>query len=319
MVFRNSLSFALIISFLLLNLSCQTARRRSEREMPGTQVQEQTDQEIIEQPIEELSPSKTPTFLGKEAPRIGLILGPGGMKSYAHIGVLQAFEKAGVPVEVVAGLEWGALAAALYSLQGKANDVDWKMFKLRSDDLPGSGIFSTEGDPGSVSDMTKYLDTVFGDEKMSRAKIPFACPAQTLKRKAVHVQSRGPFGGILRRCIPYPPYFKPSGSWVAVPQALPEIAKYLRGRGANLIIYVDVLSRGRMISDKKKISRYRSMLLWLQVKSLLDKAKPQVNEVITVNTREFSMTDFKNRRNLKKLGLQAGKSALERLTEKYGL
>src|SRR5690606_16644199 len=49
------------------------------------------------------------------APVVGIALGGGGLRGYAHMGVLQAFEESGINVEVVAGTSVGAIIGAAYS------------------------------------------------------------------------------------------------------------------------------------------------------------------------------------------------------------
>lgn len=47
-------------------------------------------------------------------PKIGLALGSGGAKGFAHVGVLKVLEEANIPIDYIAGSSMGALAAALY-------------------------------------------------------------------------------------------------------------------------------------------------------------------------------------------------------------
>lgn len=49
------------------------------------------------------------------APVVGLALGGGGLRDYAHIGVLQALEEAGIEVGVIAGTSAGSIIGAAYS------------------------------------------------------------------------------------------------------------------------------------------------------------------------------------------------------------
>ena len=48
-------------------------------------------------------------------PRIGLVLGGGGARGAAHIGVLEVLEKLRVPVDCVAGTSMGALVSGAYA------------------------------------------------------------------------------------------------------------------------------------------------------------------------------------------------------------
>jgi NTE family protein len=57
-------------------------------------------------------------------PRVGLALGGGSARGLAHIGVLQVFEEAGVPVDLVAGTSMGAIVGALYASGRSASEVE---------------------------------------------------------------------------------------------------------------------------------------------------------------------------------------------------
>lgn len=54
-----------------------------------------------------------------QAPRIGLVLGGGGARGFAHVGVLQVLEENRIPVHAIAGTSMGAVVGSLYA-QGKS-------------------------------------------------------------------------------------------------------------------------------------------------------------------------------------------------------
>src|SRR4026209_2023764 len=53
-----------------------------------------------------------PTNGTPASPRIALVLGGGGMKGFAHIGVLKALQEKGIKPTVIAGTSIGAMLAA---------------------------------------------------------------------------------------------------------------------------------------------------------------------------------------------------------------
>lgn len=54
--------------------------------------------------------------IGKEArPRVGLALGGGGARGFAHLGILRVFEESGIPIDLLTGTSMGALIGALYA------------------------------------------------------------------------------------------------------------------------------------------------------------------------------------------------------------
>jgi NTE family protein len=67
--------------------------------------------------------------------RIALVLGGGGLKGFAHIGVLRALEERGIVPDVYAGTSIGALIAAAYLGGGVVDDLQARAESLRKRDL----------------------------------------------------------------------------------------------------------------------------------------------------------------------------------------
>ena len=78
-------------------------------------------------------------------PRVGLALGAGGARGWAHVGVLRRLTDLGVPIDCVAGTSIGALIGAVYLagrlelLEDLAGSLDWKQL------APSGGQFPTLG------------------------------------------------------------------------------------------------------------------------------------------------------------------------------
>ena len=67
-----------------------------------------------------------------ERPRVGLVLGGGGARGAAHIGVLKVLEDERIPIDVIAGTSMGAVVGGLYAsgmsaaeLEALAGSLDW--------------------------------------------------------------------------------------------------------------------------------------------------------------------------------------------------
>lgn len=78
------------------------------------------------------SDPRADTGNGDDRPTVGLVLGGGGAKGFAHIGVLRVLEQAGVPIDIIVGTSMGAVVGGLYAagrspdeLSATATDIDW--------------------------------------------------------------------------------------------------------------------------------------------------------------------------------------------------
>lgn len=65
-----------------------------------------------------------------DRPRIGLVLGGGGAKGGAHIGVLQALEELRIPIDCVAGTSMGALVGATFAVGVSPEDIESQVLAI---------------------------------------------------------------------------------------------------------------------------------------------------------------------------------------------
>lgn len=66
------------------------------------------------------------TFPSLQAQRkeVGVVLGGGGAKGVAHIGVLKVLEEAGISIDYVAGTSMGAIVGGLYAIGYTPAEID---------------------------------------------------------------------------------------------------------------------------------------------------------------------------------------------------
>ena len=68
-------------------------------------------------------------------PRVALVLGGGGLKGFAHIGVLRALEERGIRPALIAGTSIGALIGAAYVRGLSIDAMEQRALSLRKPDL----------------------------------------------------------------------------------------------------------------------------------------------------------------------------------------
>tara|TARA_B110001454_G_scaffold219198_1_gene251685 strand:+ start:266748 stop:267764 length:1017 start_codon:yes stop_codon:yes gene_type:complete len=250
-------------------------------------------------------------------PKVGVIFGPGGGKVFGQIGVLQEFQKNKIPIYNVAGIEMGALAASLYAWRGSANDMEWQMFKIKSEDIIKKGLISSKR-AGDFDVIQSIVKSALHNLKAEDFKKPFACPALNLEKNKMYVMNRGNIEALLPYCIPYPPLFKPYQKNISAVRELKALADHLRKQGANYIVLINVLG-GSAFKTPINESDSVENLVWAEISSQMVKESAHVDHTITINLDSYSVLDFENKRDMMQKGSSQANRAVRSLAEKLGL
>jgi NTE family protein len=177
------------------------------------------------------------------SPRIGLALGGGGARGWAHIGVLRALERAGIKPDVVCGTSVGALVGAL-ALAGRLDVLeDWAL-GLNRFRIAGYLDFRVRGGMISGNRLTAVLREHLGDLKIEELPVPFACVATDLLTGHEVWLRQGSVVEMLRASFSLPGLFSPvevDGRWLvdgALVNPLP--VSVCRAMGARVVIAVNL-------------------------------------------------------------------------------
>lgn len=290
--------------------------------MPGAPVPT-----ITETPMEETAPHgedaphvEIPTQVPPppNIPKVGLILGPGGARAFAHIGVLQEFQREKIPVVAVGGIEWGATVAALYSGKGLANEAEWQMSKLKEEELRQKSLMGA-AKPADIKGLNEFLRLSFGKAKAEDGRLPFACPAYNLAKNQVFLMSRGSFDQLLPYCLAYPPVFKPWQGNVAAVREVKMLADHLRSRGATVIVLVNVLpapSPSRPVSGEEGSAE---AVLWNEISAFYAKPVAGVDHALNIPLGAQTVMSFDGKRELLQKGSENGAPLVRVLARRLGL
>lgn len=253
-------------------------------------------------------------------PRVGLILGPGGMRAWAHSAVLHEFVKARIPIHAIVGIEWGALVAATFAEKGEVHNVDWQLFKLKNEQLPSKGFFNRSASAIPADQLSEYLSSTLKQNKVEDFRLPFACPSFALATGDVYWQVRGMATLALQKCLPYPPTYQPYKGWTAAAFALRESYDWLKGKGVELVILVNVLSSYDFFDRSILKEDPLTLLHWAQLRREILKFRPLSNqpryERIDVDLNGVSIVDYERRTQVLKMGVL--RPSLSDLARKHG-
>lgn len=325
-----------ILPFLIL-ASCQTFKTRDDirkatqpktsapQQGPYTPQQPQVvgqpppiesdEEEVTEAP----TPPPPPAPVIPSMPRIGIILGAGGAKTYAHVGFLHELMRAKVPVHSIGGVEFAAPMAALYANKEQANDVEWQMFKLKDDEVVKKSLLGSVHKNNEVTVLKDFVGTAFNRVKVEDFRIPFACPSYNLKKNQIYLMNRGALDQLMYLCMSYPPFFKPYQNSVAGVRDITSLANYLRSKGANYIVLVNVLQAPGGGRPYTLDAAATDNVLWSEIAGLYNKPLPGVDTVVSLETGNYGIMDFDKRREIMNKGAESAARQLKSLTRKWGL
>jgi len=190
-----------------------------------------------------VSPEVAPAVI-KRAPRIGLALGGGAAKGFAHVGVIAVLEEAGLRPDYLVGTSAGSLVAALYAsgkssaeLQKTAMSMeeaaitDWML------PLVGRGVF--RGDA-----LGRFVNESVGGRLIEDMRIPLGVVATDLGSGQAVLFQRGDTGTAVRASSAVPAVFVPvkinGRDYVDGGLVAPVPVRYARQMGAELVIAVDI-------------------------------------------------------------------------------
>ena len=177
---------------------------------------------------------------------VALVLGSGGARGWAHVGVLQVLAEWGVKPDIVVGASIGSVAGALYAAGALARaeqvavSLDWrqtlKLFIEMS--LPYGGLLKGT----RVMELLRGMIPV---ETIERLPVRFAAVATDLRAQKEYVLAKGDLLGAIRASIAIPGVFVPveyrKGVWLVdggLTNPLP--VSVARAMGATRVIGVDI-------------------------------------------------------------------------------
>lgn len=177
----------------------------------------------------------------KERPRVGLVLGGGGARGAAHIGVLRELERQRIPIDAIAGTSMGAIVGGLYAtgmsateLEALVSSLDWAAaltdkppredlsFRRKQDEreypidfelgVRGSELLLPDGViQGQTLDLLlrELTLSVTHIDNFDDLPIPFRAVASDIERGEAWVMDKGDLAKAIRASMSVPGVFAP--------------------------------------------------------------------------------------------------------------
>jgi NTE family protein len=184
--------------------------------------------------------------LARRAPRLGLALGSGSARGWAHIGVLQVLDEEGIRPDIVCGSSIGALVGAAYAAGELQRFTEWVQ-GLGMRDVFGFMDFNITGGMLKGEKLIAFWRRNFADFDIDRSPMPFGAVATDLHSGAEVWLRHGSIADAVRASIALPGLFTPvvrDDGRLLVDGGLvnPVPASLARAMGADIVIAVDLNS-----------------------------------------------------------------------------
>ena len=191
-------------------------------------------------------PSAPTPPLVKRAPRVGLALGGGAARGFAHVGVIQVLEEAGIRPDMVVGTSAGSLVAAIYAsgrtgaqLQQIALEMEEATFTDWTLPFFGRGVLRGEA-------LARYVNQQVRGLTIEAMPMPLGVVATDLQSGEGILFRGGDAGLAVRASSAVPSVFQPvrigAHEYVDGGLVAPVPVGYARQMGAELVIAVDISS-----------------------------------------------------------------------------
>ena len=269
-------------------------------------------------PVTESSPPVAPTTPPppKKIPKLGLALGGGAARGFAHIGVLQVLEEEGIKPSLVVGTSAGSVVASFYAsgktgqqLQWLADTMDETQFTDWANPFSGRGILRGEA-------LGKYINSQLNGMKIEDMKLPLGIVATDLRTGDGILFRRGDVATAVRASSAVPSVFEPvqiaGKDYVDGGLVSPVPVRYARQMGADLVLAIEISSRPE---DAKTTDMLKVLLQTFSImgKSISQLELAQADVVVRPALPDIGSTEFSARKKSIEAGRAAMKQAMPQL------
>jgi NTE family protein len=192
------------------------------------------------------TPPPAPTVVPQAKPvKIGIALGGGAAKGFAHIGVIKMLEANGFEPAVVSGTSAGSVVGALYASGMDAFQMQSKAVALDEASIRDVRLFS--GGLVQGQKLQDYVNEQVANRPAERLKKPFAAVATQLETGERAIFVRGNVGQAVRASSSIPGVFEPvkigGRNYIDGGVVSPVPVDAARQLGADFVIAVDISSK----------------------------------------------------------------------------
>jgi predicted acylesterase/phospholipase RssA/CRP-like cAMP-binding protein len=260
--------------------------------------------------------------------KVGLALGAGGAKGYAHVGALRVLEESGYEIDSVAGSSIGAIVGTCIGMGMDSHAIEEAMRSMFTEDnVQAMFTLSFAGTSTGGDTMRSMLTRLVGDKTFADLEVPLVVMAVDLDAKQPEAIDSGPLLDALLAATALagfvPPFRRGDQRLIDALALVPVPSEAARSAGADVTVSVNIMSRRVLPAwpgheppeTKDKKERMLEVLLDVMDLGQLDASIRHAAMADVPMTPEFGPATWRDF-DLADLFLAAGReAALEQLDE----
>ena len=219
--------------------------------------------------------------------KIGLALGSGAARGFAHVGILKAFHEAGVKPYAITGSSMGALIGGIYAsgysikkIEEFIKNLDFSVFKNFVDfKISKAGLVDGKK-------IEEFLESVIDIKEMSKLETKFACVATDTLTGVEVIFDKGDLIKAIRASISFPGVFIPvyyEGMFLIDGGIKNPVPVDLLPKECDIKIAVDV---GPFVVKDKLIKKYLTQKPVSHKNNIYDSFNKLVRHIFNINNNE---------------------------------
>jgi len=179
--------------------------------------------------------------------KVGLALGSGGARGFAHVGVIKTLLKNNIQIDYVSGTSIGSVIGAYYCLYGEVDSLEKEFSKFNKRDLLKLVDFNGRVSLIKGKKIKSFINKYLGDATFSDLKIPLWIGATSMESGEKYIFTKGKLIDAVMSsiCLPgiFPPYRYDNNYLLdgGITDGTP--VSFVKEMGAEVIIAVDLIGK----------------------------------------------------------------------------
>lgn len=245
--------------------------------------------------------------------KVALVLGGGAARGFSHIGIIEALEDNGIPIDILVGTSMGSIVSGLYATGYSVDNIKEIIMQVDPAKLIDIRI-PLKGGLIETSKFEHYLDTLFFGKEFNELEIPFYSVITQLNTGEELALNSGKVSTGVQASMSIPVLFPPvliDGHYYVdggLKNAVP--VNVAVEKNANVIIAVDVKKDLEEINYDSVLNNFQ-LTMWFMIDGYVDNNISSADVVIVPEVKYDSYMDYQKRLYFIEQGYQAGIEYIE--------